>query len=712
MPQVPKLDISTISAAGPSGSFFNISGATPEAFGAGVGAAEQRLGAQVEHAGDVLQKHANLLQDRANEAAANDMFVQWDIEAAKVGVWYRSLQGKQAVDAHPEYIKKLEETRNTFLSSAPNGEAARLFDRDSKRRMGYMITDSAYYAGNQNKAYNTNAARARQTLGVQNAGNSKDDNEFQFNVDSALKGLDADAIENGWSPEVKEVQKEKIISSAWQNRIATIAMSDPFRAQDLYLKNKEKIGDPATRMHIEKNIQQQYNSVGTRMDAHSIENGTPFVNFPGVQNTYRGAISSIESGSKEGRYDLVGPETGKGRAYGRYQVMDFNIGPWTKEVLGKEMTPQEFLNDKEAQDAVFDAKFGQLVKKYGNPQDAASAWFSGRPLAQATAAGAHDVNIGVGEYVRRFNAALGKDYMQPLTPDSGEEWRKTAVERARAVAQLRAPDNPAYEDMLVTRVNAAYNNVRVGAQRVERENYYEIKGALLEQDRDGRPTVTSMDQILDNPDLNQRYNALNKAGQNAVQAQIQKNAKADVPLTQERWAKFQELQGLATTDQKKFLDTVESESLDLPRQMQGQLFNKARQLQKNAQENFGLTQAISQVTPALNDAGIRRSASDPTVAARYNQVVGAFQTERDQWIKDHGGKLPSFKENNEILSTVLRTQVESSWFPWQSERRQFEIPAGEIEKLDKDLRDSGIEPTAANRYKLYQHRFRLQNAAK
>ncbi|MEM7318838.1 MAG: hypothetical protein AAF408_07425, partial [Pseudomonadota bacterium] len=43
---------------------------------------------------------------------------------------------------------------------------------------------------------------------------------------------------------------------------------------------------------------------------------------------FRDAIASIESAGS-GDYSAVGPETGKGRAYGRYQVMDFNIPQWT-----------------------------------------------------------------------------------------------------------------------------------------------------------------------------------------------------------------------------------------------------------------------------------------------------------------------------------------------------------------------------------------------
>src|SRR5882672_2502413 len=62
----------------------------------------------------------------------------------------------------------------------------------------------------------------------------------------------------------------------------------------------------------------------------------------GGTDQYGRAISGIESG---GRYDLLGPVTKTGdRAYGKYQVMGANVGPWTKEVLGKELSPDEFLS--------------------------------------------------------------------------------------------------------------------------------------------------------------------------------------------------------------------------------------------------------------------------------------------------------------------------------------------------------------------------------
>lgn len=120
---------------------------------------------------------------------------------------------------------------------------------------------------------------------------------------------------------------------------------------------------------------------------------------------YRKAISDIES---SGNYGALGPLTQRGdRAYGAYQVMGANIPSWTKTTLGYSMNPQQFLANPAAQDAVFNRYFGSFMSKYGNPQDAASMWFTGRPLASG--AGLSDVTGTTGSvYVDRFNQALGR----------------------------------------------------------------------------------------------------------------------------------------------------------------------------------------------------------------------------------------------------------------------------------------------------------------
>lgn len=135
-------------------------------------------------------------------------------------------------------------------------------------------------------------------------------------------------------------------------------------------------------------------------DAPPVSDGAPSQGAPG-SNANR--IAAIESG---GKYDAIGPAANdKGqRAYGKYQVMDFNIGPWTKEVLGKELTPKEFLANPNAQNAVFEKKFGEYVTQYGSPEAASRAWFAGPGGMNNPAA--RDVNgMTVANYERKFSGA-------------------------------------------------------------------------------------------------------------------------------------------------------------------------------------------------------------------------------------------------------------------------------------------------------------------
>ncbi len=123
------------------------------------------------------------------------------------------------------------------------------------------------------------------------------------------------------------------------------------------------------------------------------------------------AIAKIESG---GKYGLLGPVTKSGdRAYGKYQVMGSNIPVWTQEVLGAPMSPQEFLANPQAQDAVFQGKFGQYVEKYG-PEGAAQAWFAG-PGGVGKLDRKDQLGTSVADYGQKFMASLGQPQSPPVS---------------------------------------------------------------------------------------------------------------------------------------------------------------------------------------------------------------------------------------------------------------------------------------------------------
>ncbi len=147
------------------------------------------------------------------------------------------------------------------------------------------------------------------------------------------------------------------------------------------------------------------------------ESGRLQITVHPIRQGYDQAISTLESG---GNYRAIGPATRDGdRALGKYQVMGKNVGPWTKEALGEELTPQQFVASPEAQDAVFNHKFGGYVDKYG-PEGAARAWFAGE--GGMNDPGRRDVlGTSVADYSRKFAAIMPKSAVapQPTPQQSG-----------------------------------------------------------------------------------------------------------------------------------------------------------------------------------------------------------------------------------------------------------------------------------------------------
>jgi len=117
-------------------------------------------------------------------------------------------------------------------------------------------------------------------------------------------------------------------------------------------------------------------------------------------NKAKCAIATIESGSCEGNYLAVGPPTRKGNhAYGKYQVMDFNIPSWTADACGRSYTVEEFRADPVCQETVFEKKFGSYVTQCGSYEGAAAKWFSGSCTPDP---GRNDLYTSVSRYLQKF----------------------------------------------------------------------------------------------------------------------------------------------------------------------------------------------------------------------------------------------------------------------------------------------------------------------
>lgn len=178
-----------------------------------------------------------------------------------------------------------------------------------------------------------------------------------------------------------------------------------------------------------------------------------------VLDSLANAIAQRESG---GNYNALGKTTGTGdRAYGKYQVMGANVPSWTKEVLGQSFSPQEFLKNPQAQDAVAKHKLGQYLQQYGNPEDAASVWFSGR--TQAKAGNAADVlGTTTPQYVRDVANIM----------KAGPQ--REAVSGGGGVALSGSPKGALSHEQIIQNINAMEQQ---GAKKEEVQNYLDSLGS-------------------------------------------------------------------------------------------------------------------------------------------------------------------------------------------------------------------------------------------
>ena len=115
-----------------------------------------------------------------------------------------------------------------------------------------------------------------------------------------------------------------------------------------------------------------------------------------------GAISMAESsGGKNTNHPLVKKGMYKGqRAIGEYAIMPGNVPQWTKQALGYEMSVEDFKDNPDAQAYVTEYKINEYYNKYGTVEDAASVWFTGKPVKEA--GNVSDGYTTAPEYLQKF----------------------------------------------------------------------------------------------------------------------------------------------------------------------------------------------------------------------------------------------------------------------------------------------------------------------
>lgn len=318
MPQVPYDPRTTVQPTTEGTPLLRGTGASPEAFGAaeaearfrGEGvlgsaraaeaAAGERISSGLESVGDVFAKHALRMQTELNVTAAKDAFLAADVKLGELEAWHRTLEGKNAMDALPDYFKKAQKIRDDTKSSLPNQEARRLFDQDFARRLGFSVVDAGRYSATQLKRYQNKQDDSIIGIETQNAAtNWDDDDRFDESIKTIRGAARSKAAREGQPPEAAELAEKTAVGNAWRLRLAQMAIYNPEKAKALFEENKDKIEDainPAQLIDIQRHIKSGIDNLGARRASQRIFDKYKNEEGPGA---FRSMMDDVEAEAKK-----------------------------------------------------------------------------------------------------------------------------------------------------------------------------------------------------------------------------------------------------------------------------------------------------------------------------------------------------------------------------------------------------------------------------
>lgn len=676
MPVVPAVPLPSVAPTSTSGvPYQTAAGATPDAFGARVGEAEQRLGAQVEQTADVFAKHALKMQEDVNASVAKDLFLQGDIEVGKLTVDYNALEGINKVNAYPKYVQDIEAVRNKMKALAPNDDVARRFDQDFARRVGYSVVDGARGSATALKQYNKQTSEAvRQNTISHIAMNSQDDARFDSELKIGLDTVKAEDEYKGASPEVQAQKERAYVTGAWATRLQSMSKTDPLRARDLLIKNEDKL-DGGKVLQLKDFIDQQIINVDTRISSDKIIQSGAL-----VPPDLKDAIKRFEGYRDQPYSDYKQTSSGYGT---KYQPGDERLTPEQRKAIHEQRLDNELARAANIVDqfapGLPDGTRKALISLTYN---AGSAWTSAG-LGQSIRAGDYatakerfkEYNKAGGEVnetlVNRRNIEADWFGGQPVASDPTTKLTE-AMDKARERAIEVFPDNPAaqakYLDTLQSRIRSDNSVLESAARQMQLDMKNMVQRELVNDQ-----SITTYDRL--SPQAKQAYDLSPPSQQEVYKNQMKKNATADVPLTPERQQAYDALYGEARNNPEKFMSRNISE-LDLPRPMKSKLSAMQEDRKALVAKGEKLSTMMSTMQPYLREAGIGQDKNDQNKQQQYNRFAGmldkaveAFEAEKQRRATD--------SEVREIGNGLLREVVLDpgiAYVPFTGEtKRAFEL---------------------------------------
>ncbi|CAB5082896.1 putative exported transglycosylase protein [Burkholderia cenocepacia] len=671
---------------------YDSANATPDAFGAQIGAAAQRAGGAIEQGADVAARGAIAFQGLQNETLAKNADIQL---AAKLTALqfdpkngYQTHLGKDAVDGYQGFQDSVQQAYQDARSALPNPEAQRMFDGAALRRVQYSMSSGAQHAAQQNKIWQVGTSEARAQLEMNTAANYyNDDNRFNQAVATVKDEAVSMGELQGWSPEQVAAKQADYVSKAWTQRIMRYAQQDPVAAQGMYSQNIEQV-QAAERPNLEHFLKANVQPVLARNIVQNVMAGNPVVDGDQL-DALHAAVRQQES---RGNTAAIGPYVpGQGTAKGDMQVMDAtNLNP------GFGVRPAAD-NSAAERTRVGHDYLNAMIARYGGDQTLALAAYNWGPgnvdrLVQSAQASGTPVNDAAivakmpsetQKYISSINAKVPpKVGAAPTSADPRAHLADWQQQVSTLATQLY-PNDPQFRDAAVSNLFNETNKIVAGQEGLQKQARDTLVSAAIGSPDGSKPTTLT--DLLSTPDMKQAWATLRPEQQIGVMDLIEHNAKASDPqLNDTALSTYYKLKGEAANDPMKFAnEDLMSQAKVLPHHLLLELMNlqattDGRQA-RDQNKAMNLEHAMTVARPMLMAAGVHipNAKSSPDKAADYNAFTGRMSQALDQFYTTNK-RGPNDKELRDMSNSLLVQGAQSNsagFFPWSSDKtaRAFQV---------------------------------------
>lgn len=663
------------------------------AFGGASAQARQGLGRSIEHVGDEIFSRAIALQQLDHQAAAANAAADFTTQMGEKYANYRSLQGKAAVDGYQPYIDDLNQTREK-IGQGLSTYAQKLYLQESRSIQARSVFSAAAHAGDQHKSYLIGTSQAEINSGQRQAGLMPDsDGAFDSSIATNKSQGKFLGQLHGWSDAQIDDFINKSNSATVVERTRALADRDPVAAKKVLDKAIEQglvASDDAGK--VGQYIRSQKNNIWGRNESAKFmagETGSLGKGIVPIEDAAH-SVRMIEGGGNYNpphplvTHTIIDPNSGEKRkvterALGAYGVMQSNLQPWLKEAGMPAMSEKEFIADEDAQDKLFQFKFGQYMQKYKSAEKAANVWFTGSPDPDPKS---NDGHTTAPQYLQKFRAGL-------VSRLSGTK----LADAAKAHADAIDPDDAEFRESFTNRVRIQHSHDR----QMEREDEYERQSTLLDAvgpDGKGKLPV-SVDEL--SPEAQDAYNNMSAKNQRKFDKVLMANARNGFAETPENTRQYQRLMGIANDPTrgdeatKELLDT-DVNSLEMPYKWKQNIAKQRMAVFKNTQRNPALGHAMSLLAPMLDSAGISKRGSKDD----FFVFQGALHLMMQDKMQD--GKPLKDEDIKQMGASLLRqTSRPGSIFGnlWPTKEEAFRTTVPDDERkyiIEAYKRNTGVEP--------------------